>query len=220
MRIEEILINHITNTSTGIPLDKIEGIYLYGSRVYRSATEDSDWDFVVINSAGVDYEYMSAEIDIHYISTETFQRKLEDHDIMCLETYYQNIQGDPIMYYDIDFTLDLAKLRKSVSSTCNNSFVKFKKKLTLENEDNYIGIKSLFHSLRIAEMGRKLAINKNNALIAEPYVWEKIKVDATFFKFNWESLHEKYKPLYNEVMSDFRKVAPKTPNEKKKDKDV
>lgn len=209
MELPEILINHITKTYTGIDIEHIVGIYIYGSRVYGTANKKSDWDFVVINTDGVDYEYMSDDIDIHYITVETFKNKLNQHDIMALEIYYQNKQGYPIKEYDMEFELDLSKLRQSVSSVCNNSFVKFKKKLTLENEDNWIGIKSCFHALRIAELGRLIATGSRKVLDTDTYLWTRIKQDAKECNYDWEALHAIYKPLFNEAMTEFRLVAPK-----------
>ena len=211
MKLAEILINQITQTETILSVSSIVGIYQYGSRVYGTAIETSDWDFVVINNNGFDFLFESDNVDIHYISIETYNNKLKEHDIMALETYYQNIYGEPIKEYEIEFKLDLQKLRKSVSSVCNNSFVKFKKKLILENEDNYIGIKSLYHSIRIAELGTKIAIGDHTMLKPSSYLWTTIKEDAEECNYDWETLNKKYKPIFNEEMSEFRKVAPKFP---------
>ena len=210
MKLAEILINQITQTETILPQDSIVGIYQYGSRVYGTASETSDWDFVVINDNGFDFLFESDNVDIHYISIETYNNKLKEHDIMALETYYQNIYGEPIKEYEIEFELDLQILRKSVSSVCNNSFVKFKKKLTLENEDNYIGIKSCFHAIRIAELGTKIAIKSKKLLHTDNYLWERIKTDAKDCNYDWRCLHNIYRPIFNEEMSEFRLVAPKS----------
>lgn len=209
MQLSEILIRQITVTENIVPQDSILGIYLFGSRLYGTATENSDWDFVVINSAGIDFLYESDEIDIHYVALETYKNKLLQHDVQSLEIYYQNTQGNPIKEYDVEFTLDLPTLRKSISSVCSNSFVKFKKKLTLDGEDKYIGIKSLFHSIRIAELGTKIAIGSKNILVTNTYLWERIKEDAEKYNYDWECLHTIYKPIFNEVMSEFRLIAPK-----------
>jgi hypothetical protein len=38
------------------------------------------------------------------------------------------------------------------------------------------------------------------------WIWDEINVDL---EFQWEDLFTKYKPLLNERLSDFRKLAPK-----------
>ena len=212
MQLPEILISYVLKKEYDIDNDDILGIYQYGSRVYGTAAEKSDWDFVVITkSANLKSEYSSDNLDIQLMDIDTYIHKLKEHDIMAMETYYSNIEKIPIREIDVDFVLDLPTLRKSVSSVCNNSFVKFKKKLTLENEDNYIGIKSLFHSLRIAELGRLIATGSEKVLETDTYLWERIKKDAIECNYDWETLHKIYKPLFNEAMTEFRLVAPKTP---------
>jgi len=212
MELQEILITYVLKKEYDIDNDDILGIYQYGSRVYGTAAEKSDWDFVVITkSANLKSEYSSDNLDIQLMDIDTYIHKLKEHDIMAMETYYSNIEKIPIREIDVDFVLDLPTLRKSVSSVCNNSFVKFKKKLTLENEDNYIGIKSLFHSLRIAELGRLIATGSEKVLETDTYLWERIKKDAIECNYDWETLHKIYKPLFNEAMTEFRLVAPKTP---------
>ncbi len=209
MELPEILINYLTEKHTTIPIESIVGIFQYGSRVYGTASENSDWDFVVINNANQDGLVETDEIDIHYLSVETYINKLKEHDIMCLEIYYSNKQLQPIKEFDVDFELDLQKLRHSVSSTCSNSFVKFKKKLTIEEEDNYIGVKSLFHSIRIAELGTRIAMGARNVMTTDTYLWERIKEDAKECNYDWQTLNDIYKPIFNDEMSEFRAVAPK-----------
>ncbi len=216
MRIEEILINQITKSSTGIELNQIKGVYLYGSRLYGTNTSNSDWDFVVINSAGVDYDYISDEVDIQFIAVETYKNMLLEHDVIALEVIHQNIYGDPIKEYDCEFQLDLVKLRKSFSSKASNSFVKFKKKLTVESGDTnrYIAIKSLFHALRIAELGYQLASGSKGFLLSKSnFYWNKIVLDAERLDYNWDELYKIYKPAFNSEMSEFRRFAPKKKND-------
>jgi len=212
MELPEILIKQITKDYTKIHIGSIIGIIQYGSRVYGTADENSDWDFVVIHtdSTKVDIElYSSDDLDIHYLYIDAYKHLLRHHDIMAMETYYTMKQKHAIKEFDIEFELDLPTLRKSISSVSSNSFVKFKKKLTLENEDKYIGIKSLFHAIRIVDLGINIAAGSKKVMKTDTYLWERIKKDAVSSNYDWETLHKIYKPLLNSSMSEFRLLAPK-----------
>ena len=217
MKIEEILINQITNKNGTfdkpiIDISEIIGIIPYGSRVYDTDSENSDYDFVVIHTdeTHINVElYSDDNLDIHYIYIDAYKHLLKHHDIMAMEVFYTMTQKEAIKSFDIEFDINLSTLRKSISSTSSNSFVKFKKKLTLEGENKYIGIKSLFHSIRIAQLGYSIAIKSRDVLYTDTYLWNRIKNDALEFNYSWEKLHEKYKPMLNEAMTEFRKSAPK-----------
>jgi predicted nucleotidyltransferase len=180
----------------------------YGSRVYGTYTSESDWDFVVLRHDAIDKQINLRGVDFHFISLERFKELLDDHDVLALEVYYYLKQRTD-NNIDIPFELDLVKLRKSISQKSNNSFVKFKKKLTLEDEDNYIGIKSLFHSLRIIQLGINIATNKDDVLETDVELFEAILDDAEKCNYDWECIHKIYKPIHNKLMSEFRIVAPK-----------
>jgi len=210
MRLEEIFIRETISTYFTCSPNKILGIYQYGSRLYGTNDESSDWDFIVVVDGLVGDEsykqYETEEFDIHLMTIEHYKTLLLQHDIMSLEMYYQK---EPIMKCPVEFELNLPALRKSISSVVNNSWVKFKKKLTLDAEDNYVGIKSCFHALRIVELGRKIATNSTNILETDVSLWGRIKKDAMDCEYNWENIHKLYKPLFNEYMTEFRLVAPK-----------
>lgn len=188
--------------------DKMVGVYLYGSRVYGTATETSDWDFVVILDKDGDFydHYQDKKTDIHFMSPENYKKQLEKCDIMALECFYQK---DPILKYEVEFTPSLPQLRKSISAICSNSWVKAKKKVNLEGEDNYIGYKSLFHSFRILMYGIYIArSNTIESYDSMNFIWETIMTRVKD-KFTIEEIMEELKPLHNQMATEFRSLAPK-----------
>jgi hypothetical protein len=90
---------------------------------------------------------------------------------MALECFFNT---SPILKYDTEFELDLFSLRKKISAICNNSWVKASKKLNLVEEDDYTGLKSLFHSFRILSFGIDLAKdNKINSFFISKSTFKK-----------------------------------------------
>lgn len=206
------LINKNITENYNIDSNKIVGIYPYGSILYGTANEKSDLDLVVIvDMSEEDYlQYESQEYDIHYMSINHYKKKLEEHDIMALECFYNN---NPILKYSVDFELNKPQLRKKISAICNNSWAKAGKKLELVDEDDYIGLKSLFHSFRILSFGINLA-SKNEIN------YTKIgDIDALDFwneilnyyaeGYRWEEFKLKYKQQHNNMATKFRELAPK-----------
>lgn len=67
--------------------------------------------------------------------------------------------------------------------------------------------KSLFHALRIPMFGEQ--IGKHGKIIdygVANHFWPEIRDCAIT---DWKHYHKKYKPIFNGIMSNFRKVAPK-----------
>lgn len=215
-RVEEILIEHLLFSMFTVPLEPqyILGIYIYGSRSYDRTHPGSDLDYAVVlsNDAPMWKEGMaeyiqfeSDDLDMHIMSEYHYKHLLDVHDMMALEMFYAL---DPIKKYKVDFTLDLAKLRRSVSSLANNSWVKGKKKITLEEEDSKIGMKSLYHSFRIVDFGIQLAKDGNISHwdYRSPVSDKDIE---NIINPKWDYWNDKLKPTHNKRMTEFRKLAPK-----------
>lgn len=183
--------------------ENIVAMYPYGSRVYGNAKGNSDHDFIVVhNSDFPNQEVVYRDMNVHFYDVKTFQQALDDHEIWALECYFlpkDTIIRDTNIF---TFTLDKSKLRVNVSSKASNSFVKMKKKLI--DGETYIGQKSLFHSLRMIMFGISIATEgKIDFSIANKYFYDIINYD------DWEILKAKYQPIYNELSTEFRVVAPK-----------
>jgi len=179
----------------------------YGSKVYGTAGKDSDDDYIAIvpanRKATTGEEYWRDNVNIHIYNRNHFQDQLNRHKIHALEAYYL---PDGQVAKQFSFTLDVKALRHEVCAKASNSFVKAKKKLEVE-KDFYIGWKSLFHSLRILNFGKQIAAygNIQDYGAANKY-WFEIR-DAQ--QYDWQYFKDKYQPVYNNLATEFRKVAPK-----------
>lgn len=192
--------------------------YRYGSFVYGTDNENSDEDMISIISD--DCEEMEDDImqshcgdyDITFIKESKFIEKIKNHDIDALECIFlpkDMIIGDnKYLQY---FQLDLPTLRSSISAICNNSYAKAKKKLIVKKDyDFYKAMKSLFHSIRIFEFGKQVAVfGKITNYQACNHIWHMINKETST---DWNYYHAKYKPIWNEYHSSFVKVARKKLN--------
>lgn len=179
----------------------------YGSRVYKTNEELSDYDFIVIIKSDEviydDIEKNYDKINIHVYDSRTFQIKLNEHKIFALETYFHTSND---LQHIFNFDLNLELLRKEISSVSSNSFVKAKKKIEVE-QDYYIGWKSLFHSLRIIMFGIQIASEGSiyDYSQANNYWLDIIRKKS----YEWKPLKSKYQPIKNSLLTEFRKIAPK-----------
>jgi len=208
MQLEELFIREAVSTYFACSPKKILGIYQYGSRLYGTNGEDSDWDFVVVVDSYIGDEYIqheTPEFDIHLMTLNHYTELLLEHNIMALECYYQK---DPIMKCQVEFQMSLPLLRKSISSVVNNSWVKAKKKMELKDECSYIGLKSLLHSFRILDFGIQIAVLNKIHYSSCNGLWNELSEHFNTHK-SWEFYFKEYKQQHNELMTEFRKVAPK-----------
>lgn len=178
----------------------------FGSQVYGTANKNvSDFDYIVVGaeSDAQQIRYISI-VDEEHVTTQTFQKMLDDHKIKALEVYFtaeQELKSSGFV-----FNLDLAKLRVEISSVASNSWVKAKKKIEVEH-DYYCGQKSLFHALRILMFGIQIAKTGkiNDFGCANEYYGDIVK----YANQSWQPLKEKYQPIYNSLSTKFKKLAPK-----------
>lgn len=174
-----------------------EAIYLYGSQIYGTASSKSDWDFLVVS------DYSEKIEGITFESTESFLEKLKTHDIRTLECILANeqfkIESESFKQKTNNWNLDLNLLRIGVSSKASNSWVKAKKKIEVENEP-YLGLKSLFHSLRMIDFGIQIATHGRIVdYSSSNHYWQEIQNETS-----WISLKNKYQPVYNSLKTEFR----------------
>jgi predicted nucleotidyltransferase len=189
--------------ATGLHPTRIQNVYVFGSRIYKTASENSDWDLLVIAKTPYpEKELVVENFNIHILTLDRFLEGLKQHHIGRIESLMSPI----ILKEDIKipFELKITSLRHSISHICSNSWVKSKKKL--EQGDYYIGIKSLFHSLRIAEFGIQLV--KYGKIIdwqISNYLWDKLKSKT----WTWQELDKEFRLQKNSLMTEFRSLTEK-----------
>jgi predicted nucleotidyltransferase len=181
-----------------------QDIFCYGSWVYGTFNQNSDRDFIVITDE-VSGQYSDNLLNVTFYTKEEFQQRIWNHEPSALETYFLPKEMILKKTNNYLFLLDKSKLRIQFSSKSSNSFVKCKKKLTIEKDyDPYVGKKSLFHSFRILMFGIQIA--KFGRIVdysqANPLLKEIMRIN------DWSELFRKYKSSYNNLSSDFRIVAP------------
>lgn len=187
----------------------VVALYNYGSRVYGTSHEGSDVDVImVVNNLNdtTALDKLLPYMDVSVYSKPQFQSLIDQHEISVLECIF--LPEDKVFKETEkwDYKIVLPELRKSCSAKSSNSWVKAKKKLTVEQDYNlYVGQKSAWHALRILSFGQQLAVNGmiNDYSSANEFLPEILKCTT------WEMLEEKFKPVYNEQSSKFKLVAPK-----------
>lgn len=197
----------ILKNEFNIENEDVLGIYDYGSTLYGTLSEKSDADVVVVVKSDIPYrQYESEVLDIHIMSSTEYERQLKEHKIMALECYFQE---NPIKKYECEFVLSLPDLRREISSIVSNSWVKAKKKMLIHGE-NYIGIKSLFHSFRILNFGTQIA--RHGKIVDYEscrQIWSYMLEYAESHNYKWLDLEWKYKQPHLLGMTTFRALAPK-----------
>jgi predicted nucleotidyltransferase len=193
-------------SASGIHPSRVFNVYIFGSQVYGTSNSDSDWDIIMVANNSVEStEIRKGLFNIHVYTPDKFKKDLEWHRINNLECIFAPdwAKLKETIDYKKDFKLDIPKLRHATSHISSNSWVKAKKKITLSDE-YHIGIKSLFHSIRIPDFSNQIiefGFIKN--FKSSNDIWYDLLVN----RYNWDELEIKYKPVRNKIMSDFRSVS-------------
>lgn len=205
---------------------KIFGLFSYGSFVYKNK-EPEDLDFIVISDEyreQTSFFIDNIEIQLTFYTLDLFKVMLEDQEITALECKYLPENIDGIIKYKsteidslfLNHFIDKQKLRTSISKKTSNSYVKAKKKLILDNDrDLSVSLKSLWHSFRMIDYGIQICehnkiidFKNSNALFKDISNDYKIEKECDYNEL-WNKIHLKYKPIHNNKLSDFKKLAPK-----------
>ena len=188
---------------SGLHPSRIHNVYVFGSQCYGTASDKSDYDVLVIaNTPYPEKELVVDNLNIHILVLDRFLEQLKQHHIGKIEC----VLSPFILKNSIEISLDIKipSLRHSISHICSNSWVKCKKKL--EQGDYYIGIKSMFHSLRIAMFGIQLAEHgKIVDWACANYIWDKLQSK----QWTWEELDKEFRAERNKTLTEFRKITEK-----------
>lgn len=175
------------------------------NRAYCVMDIDGDWRY--------EGDLPDIECDVEFVTETAFLQMIDDNDIVALEAifapygYWFGLTNKHSEYSE-RFSLNCWKLRQNVSSICSNSWVKCKKKLTVEKDYNLrIGQKSLFHSLRIYMFGIQIAEHgKITDYMCAKDLWKEIEgVENPV----WDTYKEMYQTLFNGYRSKLVELCPK-----------
>lgn len=192
--------------------EEVLNCYQYGSRVYGNFRKDSDYDFIVIVKNKTTDQFSDNLINVSFFTPEGHQHRLNEHEISALECFFLEERFILKNARNYAFKLDLSKLRHALSAKSSNSWVKAKKKLTVETEKGVeenpedVGKKSLFHSFRIIEFGKQIA---QTGKIENYGCSNELFKEIMYSYSDWNTLFEEYKKKYNALLTEFRMLAPK-----------
>lgn len=185
---------------------EILNIYLHGSRVYKTNTDSSDYDFIIV----IEDEYYFSEnvsegnCDFNFYSKTKWIEMCNNNSLDFCECYFLPEEYKIKETFVPDFIIQKEKIRANFSHISSNSFVKAKKKLVVEKDfAPYIGKKSLWHSFRILMFGIQiLSSEKIVDYSCANFLYDEIIKNP---ENEWNYYKEKYQALYNHYRSEFRK---------------
>lgn len=187
---------------------RVFNVYLFGSIVYGTYDKSvSDYDVIMVANNSVEStEIRNGLFNIHVYTPDKFKKDLDWHRINNLECIFAPdwAKLKETIDYKSKFVLDIPKLRHATSHISSNSWVKFKKKLI--DGEYRIGIKSLFHSIRIPQFATQIAKDGYiTDFTCANHIWDSIK----WRKSTSEELFNEFKPIHNSTLTEFRKHTTK-----------
>jgi hypothetical protein len=193
----------------GIHPLKVKNIYLYGSRVYGTSREGSDYDIIFISGNLNAHEEKRLQLNghllnVHVITPDKFLADLKMHNIMNLECLFAPDWAKLQEKLQLPGEVSVKKLIKNNLAQSFSSWQGGKRKI--REYDIHKGAKSVFHSLRmlmfaaqIAEHGKIIDFSVANNLYSEI-------IDCD--EFEWDYFKEKYLPLKVELEEKLKSYAP------------
>lgn len=189
--------------ASGINPVRVLNIYLFGSRVYGNASNNSDWDVIMIaKTSSPETEIKTDKFNIHILTADRFQDSLDQHNIRSIECVMAPDWAKLQEVHSFKFNLIQNRLRHSVSHMNSNSWIKAKKKIN--QGDYYIGVKSLWHSIRIVMYGIQIA---KSGHITDWQCANDIWKELSSKKWTWTELDERFRKINNSLLSEFRTLA-------------
>lgn len=184
---------------------KLLNIYLFGSQVYGTNDEQSDVDyiFVVDHQQEKEVQTFRGMTNITSYPYDYFQTLVDKHSVKALECIFTPVPFK-IETVPFEFKLDPEKLRRSFSEKASNSWVKAKKKIDIHQEYR-LGMKSLFHSMRILQFGIQIA--RFGEIIDYRFDSDLQVIKNQGFK-TWSEYKGYWQQRYNDLKTTFRKVCP------------
>lgn len=141
------MIDNIIRLS-GLHLTRIQNIFMFGSRVYGNFSESSDYDILIVAKSSIsEIELKKEEYNIHILSEDRFREGLTLNNIRNIECVMAPDFAKLKESILFDFKLDIKKFKNSILHRNSASWSKCNKKIL--SDDDYIGLKSGWHAMRI-----------------------------------------------------------------------
>lgn len=196
--------------SSGIHPLKVRNVYIYGSRVYGTSKEGSDYDIVIVSSNLNAHDELKgikvngALLNIHIITPDKFLADLAMPNIMNLECLFAPEWARLQEKLQLPTEINVKKLIKNNLAQSYASWQGGKRKI--KSYDFHRGLKSIFHSLRmlifaiqIAEHGKITDFSAANHLYSEI-------VDSD--EIEWSFFRSKYLPFKIELENKLKSFSP------------
>jgi predicted nucleotidyltransferase len=188
--------------------NEIVNIYLYGSRVYGTFNQKSDWDYTIIMK-GSSYNQKNTlkydNFDVNFYNEKEFESLILEHSINALEYIFLPLKFVPVSKKDFrkDFKLDKQKLVSSVNKVVNETMKSAETHWNLNKF--HLAKKKIFHSIRFVLFG--IQILKKNEIYdyeeANGYFKELMKE-----KFNsFDETKEKYLKILKKLLGELKSIS-------------
>lgn len=184
----------------------------YGSRTYNTETALSDYDFIGVCGIDMDTVHKTGirtvtgkSVDVTVYGATKYVQGIERCDIAILESISVAFPLVPLPVFNT------TQLRAAISEKASHSWVKGKKKMTVEADYNmYAAKKSLFHSLRILKFGTAIAQHgvldlSVFSMVGLPALHDKVMNIEGDWDVHYATLH----PLFNKYSTEFKAACPK-----------
>ena len=183
---------------------RVRNIYLYGSRVYGSNKEDSDYDIMMVAPHIFSRDqFITSKYNINVHIPDVFEDELRGHDMIALECLWSpdfarlKIKED----YESKFILDIPKLKVKLLSQSHS--VWHQAKMAIKDCDILRGQKRVAHALKILMFG--IQIVENGKIVDFSEVAPIYKEVSDFNGLEWDDYRDRYLPLKKDLENNLKK---------------
>lgn len=186
---------------------KLKSIYCFGSRVYGTHNEKSDWDYVIIaNTPDTNKEinYWSlvskTTLNMHIMTSDHFLQHLNEYRSFAIECFFAPQEFR--LFESVRFNW-APKRRSLVHSFTHISNMAWDSSIKKFEENYYSSIKCVFHSIRVPLFAKQILQHGTIVDFKEAnYIYEKLQsknwtldeLDSEFSKIRQESIENLRKP--------------------------
>lgn len=136
----------------GVPLAKIDSIFLFGSRVYGCADYGSDYDFLVVSEhVRNGQEIRRGDLNVHLRSRAGFADTVEAHKVVPLECLFGPPSAKLLDQHQWPFRLDIARLRAEFAEKAQEDADR-----AMADVGSPRSRRRLYHATRIMLFGRQI----------------------------------------------------------------